>query len=182
MITTNTNVHTIRAIAENLLDTKRLDPYISETEHLDVIDALGALIYRTIDENTLTTLTYESCSGATIDFDATEYSTLLNGGYYTSEDLLTTYYCGGLIPAICYLAYSRFVKNNSLNVTSYGVVLKQGQLSEPADTKAVMIHANEAEKIGREYLHQVYLFIVFKEGEVSGTKEKSSSKFKTIGD
>jgi hypothetical protein len=182
MIADSNDIRDLRAIAENLPDAKRLTPYITETEHIDIIDCLGALIYKTIDENTGTTLTYTSCSGATITFDATEYATLLNGGYYTSCDLSTTYYCGGLIPAIGYLAYARFVKNNSLNVTSYGVVIKQGQLSEPADTKAVMIHANESEKIGKEFLKSVYNYIVYKEGEVSGTKDKSSSKFKVIGD
>jgi len=180
MIATTDDIRGIRPIAVNLNDTKRMQPYLAETEKLQIIDCLGAKLYRAIDTNEGNTLSYTNYAGSDVEFDATEYSSLLNGGYYEYDDC--TYYCGGLIPAIVYLAYARFVLNNSLNVTAFGVTVKQGQLSEPADTKAVQIHANESKKVGDEYLVQVYDYIKRKEGLVSGTKELKTTKIKIIGD
>lgn len=177
MIASETDLRKVRPIAENLNDAKRLLPYILEAEMLDVIDSIGAKIYKAIDENTVNTLTYTTGT-TTVTYDDSEYSILMNGGYYDEEEKR----CGGLINAIIYLAYGRFVKNNSLNVTAFGVVVKNGQLSEPADTKAVMIHSEESRKIGLEYLRQVYDYIVFKNGKVCGTKQTNGLRFKVIGD
>lgn len=178
MIATAENIRAIRAIAENLNDTKRLLPYIKDSEMMEVMDSLGAKLYKAIDTNTRTTLTYTNKCGTEVVYTAEEYATLLDGGYYCEDE----YRCQGLIPAICYLAYSRFVRNNQLNVTGFGITVKQGSLSEPADTKAVMIHANENEKIGKTYLQSVYEFIKYKEGLVIGSQKISGSKIKVIGD
>lgn len=183
MIATSTNIRAIRAIAENLNDTKRLVPYIKETEQLSIVDSLGAKIYKAIDTAVAaeaTTLSYEDNSGTTISFDADEYDALLNGGYYTDDN--DTYFCGGLIPAIAYLSNSRFIVENQLNITAFGAVLKNGQLSEPADTKIIQYSANKSEKIGKQYLSQVYEFIKFKEGLVCDSKKITSTKIRTIGD
>ena len=176
MITQSTDVRDIRAIAENLNDTKRLDPYILEAEQAEVMDTIGAKVYKALSAWTSGNLTYTNCAGATVTFSASEVGVLLNGGYYDSDNC----HCKGLKPATCYLSYARFIRNNQTNVTAYGVVVKSGQLSEPADTKAIQMQSNDAKKIGDSYLESVYKFIKYKEGLVKDSTRKNSSKFKVI--
>jgi hypothetical protein len=178
MIASSTNVREIRPIAENLNDTKRLDPYILESEQAEVMDSIGAKVYKAVDAWTTGDMTYVNCAGVTITYTSDEVGILLNGGYYDEDN----YYCKGLISSICYLAYSRFVRNQSTNVAAYGMVVKNGQLSEPADIKAVQMQSADAEKLGKSHLESVYEYIKYKEGLVKGSSKPNSSRIKVIGD
>jgi hypothetical protein len=44
------------------------------------------------------------------------------------------------------------LREQSLNVTAYGVVVKEGELSSPADTKAIAAAALNARNIAEAYL------------------------------
>ena len=58
-----------------------------------------------------------------------------------------------------YLVYSRFIRNQNVNATAFGIVQKQGQFSDVVDEKTIVRTANDAEKIGLEYLRQVVDYI-----------------------
>jgi len=159
MIAIAANIRSIRPIAENVNDDKRINPYIEEAEKLFVIPALGAATYKAIET------------------DKTQFLTLLSGGYYDND----TRYFSGLYEAIGYLAYSRFVRNQPVNATAFGIVAKQGQFSDQVDSKTLIAVANDAEKIGLQYLKQCVEYLNFGKEKSDQRPFKSRCKFKAIG-
>lgn len=162
MITTIDSIRKVRPISENVNDEKRLIPYIEEAEKLFLIPAIGASLYKQIESN------------------QTDFEVLFTGDFYTDEKGNEQYFAG-LNDAMGYLTYSRFVRNQNVNATAFGMVTKQGQFSDPVDEKTIVRTANDAEKIGIEYLNQCIAYLksigkmdVYKKGVVK-------RKFKAIG-
>ena len=108
MITTAQDIRAIRPIAENVNDVNRLIPYIDECEKLYLLPSVGAVRFKKIEDKSID-----------------NYNALMDGGYYDEE----TKYFAGLRAAMGYLVYSRFVRNQNVNATSFGIVTKQGQYS-----------------------------------------------------
>jgi len=160
MIITASDIRTVRPVAANLSDSDRIDTYIAEAENLWVRPALGPAVYKAIEA------------------DRTAYSALLSGGYYDSDEK----YCNGLTAAVAYLAYSRFIKNQGVNITAFGVVLKKSDYSEPVDEKTIARAANDAEKIGTQYLRECVEYLKYTEQlECSVKSPKTSRRFIKIG-
>lgn len=86
-----------------------------------------------------------------IEVDGDNVIKALDGGYWTDK-------CGcykqspGLKNAIAYLAYSRFLINNPVNPTAFGVVYKDGEFSTKVEDSILVRTAAEASKIGEAYL------------------------------
>ena len=159
MIATSANIRKVRPIAENVNDDKRINPYIEEAEKLFVIRNIGPITYKAIET------------------DKTQFSILLDGGYYDND----TRYFSGLYEAIGYLAYSRFVRNQPVNSTAFGIVAKQGQFSEQVDSKTLISVANDAEKIGLQYLKECVDFLNFGKEIDQQRPFKGKRKFIAIG-
>jgi len=163
MIVTFEHIRKVRPIADNIDDEIRILPYMEEVEALDLIPAIGAGLYKQLNNGEIEAL-----------------DDLLNGCYFSGN-------CGqerrheGLIKAVAYLSYARFVRNNQINVTAFGATLKTTQFSEPIDEKMLIRHSNEAEKIGQAYLNGVIDFLRYK-GLLCTTKKIFKNKFKAIGD
>ncbi|MDR2064571.1 MAG: hypothetical protein LBP85_02505 [Prevotellaceae bacterium] len=149
-----------RSISLNLDDEKRLLTYIDEAERLDVMPVIGVELYKKIYDNPV------------------EYAILLNGGYYDNEKR----YCIGLKSAIALLSYSRFILNNSVNATPFGVQRKNALDSEPVEDKTLYRHANEARNVGLAYLQQCVDYISFtKQDDCRKNINVNQSKYKIIG-
>jgi hypothetical protein len=161
MIVTFQDIRKVRPIAENMVDEKRLLPYMKEVEELHLIPTLGASLYKQIDDS------------------PSDFLTALDGGYYNNDQC----YSAGLKQAFGYLVYSRFLYNQGLNVTAFGAVSKTTQFSDPADEATIVRAANEARKIGLEYLSQSVAYLKFI-GAIDCCKQpiKRNTKFLTIGD
>lgn len=173
MIITPENIRDVRPIAENVNDLKRLVPYIKECEKLYIIPALGAKKYMIID-----TAIAESIKdpGPVPLTDALK--NLMNGCFYDDDNM----HCEGLNTAMGYLVYSRFVRNQNVNVTAFGIVTKNGDFSEKVDDKTIVRIANDAEKIGLEYLKQCVDFLNFGLNSEDKRRFSGKRKFKAIGD
>lgn len=167
-----------RPIAKNITN-EHISVYINEAEKLDILPAIGAALYRkfsslglvavrpkaqtpagkltvpaAVDEQLQPAAAATVFTGSEGDLPADEYK-LLNGGYYDAtgcgaEDC----YFAGIKAALAYLAYARFLRNHALNVTPFGVVVKEGDGSSPATPQAINAAATDADKVGREYLGQ----------------------------
>ena len=172
MITTSEDIRAIRPISENLNDTKRLVPYIDECEKLFVIKAIGAKKYVEIE-----TAVIESQKVTDPIELSEEIKSLLDGCFYDDNNQR----CEGLRKAVGYLAYSRFVRNQNVNATAFAIVAKKSEFSENVDEKTIVRIANDAEKVGLEYLNQCVDFINY--GKNSSEKRifKGRMKFKSIG-
>lgn len=180
MIITTEDIRAIRPIAENVNDIKRLIPYIDECENLFLIPILGASLYKKLDEAAL--MTNSGIPIATNEVQliylAENIKEIFEGCYYEND----TKYHNGLKKAMGYLVYSRFVRNQNINVTAFAVVTKQGQFSETVDEKTIVRTANDAEKIGLEYLRQAVDYINSNLPESEKKVFNPKSKFKIIGD
>lgn len=159
MIISYQDIRDIRPIAENVLDEKRMRPYIEEADKLYLLPLIGAWLHKDIEDN------------------RNEYDFLFNGGYYDDNKKHLT----GLREAMGYLSYSRFIRNQNVNTTAFGVVIKKADYSEPADDRTITRVANDAEKIGQEYLHQCIEYLRYI-GKIDSCRVISRKrKFRKIG-
>ena len=145
------NIRNIRPVAENLNDPARLQPYIAEAENLRLVDAIGAKLYQWLDETDFSGAGPFDYNGVSITKE--EHVALMEGGYFSTR-------CGdgrsvGLLTAIAYIAYSRFVVNNPINTTAFGVRYKDGEFSTRVEDSVLIRNSNEARRIGEAYLQQV---------------------------
>lgn len=158
MICTTEDIRGIRPIAKNI-GNERIECYIEEVEQLQIMDAVGVELYKKINDSR----------------DA--FTELLNGCYYDSDKKWNA----GLISAIAYLSYARFLRNQNMNVTAFGAVLKNGQLSQKVDDATLTRMVNEAQSIGENYLSSVIEYAQIN-GLISCDKNVYKRKFKVIGD
>lgn len=160
MLVTTNDIRKHRPVAGNLDDMKRLEMYIREAEMLHVIPAIGAELYKEVDE------------------DPSAHTLLLDGGYYDNN----TRYMAGLKAAVSLLAYARFVLNNGINVTPFGVKEKLALDSNPVQDKALFRHANEAENTGLAYLQQCIDYLNHINGSCGNQRKTlGTRKFKAVG-
>jgi hypothetical protein len=81
-----------------------------------------------------------------------------------------------------YLSYSRFVRNQNVNNTAFGLTVKRDGLSEPADDKTIVRLAHDAEKIGSEYLNNCIEYLKFAGILDCAKKKMKNINIKVIGD
>lgn len=156
MILKPDNIRKVRPVAENLNDPVRLVTYIREAETLRLVDAIGADLYNWLDTGDFSgdgPYTYIRPDKDAVSITKEQYSILTDGGYFSEG-------CGngrteGLITAVAYIAYARFIMNNPINATAHGVVYKNGEFSSKVDDIALVRNSNEARKIGEAYLEGV---------------------------
>lgn len=220
MILNSNDIRNVRPIAENINDPARLEPYIREAETLRLMDAIGANLYRWLDETDFSGPGPFQYGGVTITeglvpitkskvvttrdrytadmedryYDETDFSgdgtitedqvpVTEDQGLITEDRVLTTedrvlttkdqvsitkdqytavmeggYYDGGrsegLKVAIAYIAYSRFIVNNPINATAFGVRYKDGEFSTRVEDNIIIRSSNEARNIGEAYLEK----------------------------
>lgn len=164
MIISINDIRAIRPIANNI-DEGRVNTYIREAELLDVMPSLGGTLYQRFDE------------GADL---TAEESLLLNGGYY-NEDCGGTWKIEGIKVAIAYFAYARFLRNNQINSTAYGVVVKMGEESSTAEYRAVAAQAAESQNIGEAILTEAMRYWDKVSGNCCDNKRSAKRKFVAIG-
>lgn len=172
MIIQPQDIRAVRPIAENVNDDKRLVPYIEECETLYLITKLGAKQFLSIEK---------AIKDSQLEVPVAlpeNIANLMDGCYFDSDNQ----HCQGLKQAMGYLVYSRFVRNQNVNATAFGIVAKQGQFSENVDEKTIIRISNDAEKIGLEYLKQCIDFLNFGKEKRDQRNFKQKCKFKAIGD
>ena len=72
----------------------------------------------------------------------------MEGGYYEGGR------SEGLKVAIAYIAYSRFIVNNPISPTAFGVRYKDGEFSTRVEDNIIIRSSNEARNIGEAYLEK----------------------------
>ena len=139
------NIITIQDIKEYRplaqLDAQRVDPYIAEAQENDLRPALGDVLYYDFITN----------------IDTAKYRELLNGKTYMKG----TYniFFPGIKPMLCYHALALITQNNSINITSYGVVQKRVDGSEPLDQRTLGALVTELRDVANSYQSRVIEFL-----------------------
>ena len=146
MILNSNDIRNVRPIAENINDPARLEPYIGEAETLRLVDAIGANLYKWLDETDFSGPGPLQYGDVTITKN--QYTAVMEGGYYDGGR------SEGLKIAIAYIAYSRFIVNNPINPTAFGVRYKDGEFSTRVEDNIIIRSSNEARNIGEAYLEK----------------------------
>ncbi len=157
MILKPEDIRKVRPVAENLNDPARLVTYIREAETLRLVDAIGADLYDWLDTGNFIgdgPYQYTRPDGDTVSITKEEYAVLMGGGYF-ADGRGGRGRTEGLLTAIAYTAYARFIMNNPINATAHGVVFKAGEFSTKVDDVVLVRNSNEARKIGEAYLDGV---------------------------
>lgn len=178
-----------RPIANNI-DPERINVYIRETESLDIAPVIGEKLFSQLSD--LGSIVIDNATAELQDENGgTVYSgiegelpsdvhTLLNGGTYTGP-------CGelirieGLRVAEAYLAYARFVRNHSINVTPFGVVQKVGDDSTAVSHATIESVALDAERIGKEYLGRTVRYWRYIHENDTRVRTQKLPRFMAIG-
>jgi hypothetical protein len=121
LIITIDNIREFRPLARTI-DPARIQPYIQEAQQIDLKQLLGPALY--LD---FYTKYDDSSQGATY----TAYQELLKGKTYTYGGKSIEH--PGLIGYLVYSALARFMPNNQVNATSFGVVMKDWEGSTAVD-------------------------------------------------
>ena len=157
MITNIECIRNVRPVAQNIDGINRLEPYLREAELLNIMPQIGADIYRWLDETDFESSSgpwiYIPFEGAPVEVSKEMHDELLFGGYYSAG--CNSGYSMGLVAAVSYYAYSRAVMENQVNVTSFGVVRKRSEFSDPVDASTLIQVSREAKKLGDEATRQV---------------------------
>ena len=134
-----TDFQNIKELSVNINDARIL-PYVREAQRIDIVKFLGrALYYDWMNDQTAGT------------WVATNYQELFDGDTYS--DGSNTVFCHGLKLTLLYYSYARFLKDQDLNVTSYGnKILSDGDLSEREQMAQIRTHERKA--IGKAIYYQ----------------------------
>lgn len=168
-IITADDIRNYRPVAVNISERERIDPYITEVEQLYIAPAFGAKLYKKLllrvasketniilKESTDENIQDSNGDIITLGTPSDEVMhTLFHGGFYNNDKN----YFAGLIAAVAYLTYSRMVRNQSVNVTAFGVVFKNGDFSEKADEATIARLSNESQKIGTQHLNDCIAYL-----------------------
>lgn len=147
MIISVQDIRKYREIAQNT-QQNRIEIFIREVEQLDVLPLLG------VEETDRLSAAGEQ--GSTIEL-TDEEKMLLDGGTWTDESKKLHRF-EGLKTACSYLTFARFIRNHPLQVTPFGVVVKETDESSPASAQSIAGVSKDSEKIGRQYLAEAVKF------------------------
>lgn len=142
MLITQADFPPYREITANLEYTERLNPYIAQAQQFDIKALLGEKFYANLIANPATTANAK----------------LLNGGSYAVDNY--TYEFTGLKAVLVMYSYARFLQNQNVNVTRFGVVFKNNNdVSDRVDEKTMQRIMTNAREQAQAYWQECELFI-----------------------
>jgi len=148
LLATKEDFAAFRDISANIKDSK-IDIFIRESQLIEVRNFLGPQLYKLLlddyDEQTKT-------------FTSTIYSSLWNGSSYTTSEGKEEIF-NGLINALIYFTYSRFILQQQMNVSRFGLESIQDTISEDTPVGAVRTKAKEALSVALVYQRDAEKFI-----------------------
>lgn len=182
MITSVDCIRRVRPIAQNIDGINRIEPYIQEAEKLNILPQIGSSVYRWLDETDFNgngPWPFITASGRQVLLTKEQCDAILFGGYYQSD--CESGHSMGLVAAAAYYAYARAVLDNQVNVTSFGVVKKRTEFSEPVEATTLIQVSREAKKLGDEVTREVVAMLKSLGMIECDAKPKRVMRFMAIG-
>lgn len=137
-----------RPIAD--IPAERINVYIEESQKAELRAVLGEPLYYDF-------ITKYNDSG---DPMYTNYQNLLNGTTYTYNNDTIEFF--GIKPMLVYYTLARFLTNQPMNITRYGVVMKTNDQSSNASAEQVRMTSNELRGEAVRYQNDLVQFLVEK--------------------
>ena len=123
------------------LDEGRVGPFIIEAQECDLKPILNDAFYYYVVKNINNSAIQE----------------LIYGKEYEYQGV--TYYFNGLVAVLAYYTLVRLIQSNQLNVTNFGVVLKNTQQSTPAEPAAIQAEVKSLRSAAIRYQEDLVLFL-----------------------
>jgi hypothetical protein len=146
VLITLADIKQIRPTAE--LDGARWEPFALEAQDQDLRPILGDGLYYDFMREVFD-------SG---DDMYADYQSLLNGVAYTYNG--QTIYFDGVKPMLVYFTLARFVQNNPVHITRFGVVSKVVPQSQNVDGQVLRQVVNELRSCAMTYKNQVDTYLL----------------------
>lgn len=129
------------------LDDARVTPFILEAQQNDLRPILNDLLY------------YDLMKRFTDSADAmyANYQNLINGVDYSYNG--GTIHFSGIKPMLAYYALARFIVNNPINITRFGVVQKVNPQSEPISSAVINSVVNDLRSTAMNYQLDLVKFL-----------------------
>lgn len=141
LLISQTDLQDVKAIPASVT-FNRLAPYILQAQWFDIREQLGDVFY----------------TDMMLNYSSTPYNTLLRGGQYSDANSNVINFLG-MYYAICYYAYSKFILNQQIAVTSFGVVQKTNEFSQGIDSKTIALQANQSILSGDALMNDVKKYL-----------------------
>ena len=147
------DIKKVRPAAEGI-SAAQINPFIREAQRLDLRPLLGDALYYDFIQNFDVT-SYNVSAGQ----NYTNYQTLINGEPYTYGGATVVYQ--GLVEMLCYFTLARFVPNNIMSLTRFGLVQKVNDQSTPVDARTLANFVSELRAVAIQYGNQLtqYLYM-----------------------
>jgi hypothetical protein len=129
------------------IDDARITPFIIESQQNDLRPVLNDALYYDLLAN------FNDSAHAKYAV----YQNLINGKSYVYNG--NTIYFDGIKPMLAYYALSRFIINNPVNITRFGVVQKINPQSEPLSQGAIQAVVNDLRSTAMNYQLQLIKFL-----------------------
>jgi len=142
--------------------------FIKDAENMDVVPLLGYPLYKALLDN------YNSSPSLPTE----KYEKLYSGTDYDEE------YCFGIEAYIAYCVYYRMLRENSIQMTAFGVVKKTDSNSEPLggdDLTGIINIAKEKADFYRKSIER-YLRCNYGTYPLYSNSKKRNINYKSIGD
>lgn len=139
-----------RDISANIADEK-INIFIREAQSIEARGFLG---------NSLWYLMQNDWNGT--DFDDDRFNDLWFGADYTNKDGETIRF-NGYISAVSYFTYARFLKQQQVNVSRFGVESVQNEISEDISNAQVRSKEKDALQVAFNYQNDTECFLLDKD-------------------
>ena len=145
LITVN-DIKAVRQISSNVDNVESIDPYIIESQIVDLRKLLGVKFFNVFRKEIETTPTPPD--------RATD---ILNGCKYIVDDIEIEF--AGIKPLIAYYAYARALPNLGKRVTRTGAVKKLNNFSDPVEKGELADMVIEAKSLAKVYEEDLLYFL-----------------------
>lgn len=129
------------------LDDGRITPFILEAQQNDLRPVLNDALYYDLMTN------FTNSAHAMYAL----YQSLINGTTYTYN--AQTLYFSGIKPMLAYYSLARFLINNPVNITRFGVTQKINPQSEPVSIAAIQAVVYELRATATSYQNELIQYL-----------------------
>lgn len=141
-----------RTISSSVNEAKRITPFIYEAQVFDLKPLMGAALY-------------DDC---VINKTVAPYAQLIAGTQYTDTNGHAVIF-EGIGAALAYFAYARFIENQQITITAFGVVQKETPYSSNVDARTIQQRATQARSGALAYWAQAAKYMTDMNAAAPGT-------------
>lgn len=140
-------------LAVNIEET-RLKVFIKKAQDLDVKQFLNGVFYYDL----IKSVVFDEDGALNIDDTPQKYIDLLNGKVYQDRAGNPLYF-EGLIPAIVYWTFARFVEGDPVRFTATGPVIKDHDEATPLKPSELAKFASQQRSVANAHANEVVMFL-----------------------